>query len=323
MRAIETALAVQSLLSSSGEPGKTEATLGRVFTIIMIAVVVIVTLLLLAGLVRRRRVRDPLEITREGGGIAWILTGGVIVPVVGLGILFALVLTALSGSAQPPKRPVAGTFEIVGHRWWWEVRQVDVAGRPVFVTANELHVPVGRPVRLHLSSADVIHSFWVPELAGKTDVIPGQVNDAWIMAEQPGVFDGYCAEYCGMEHAHMALRVVAEDSANYEHWLAHEAADAVPPTSPAAVRGAQVFMASPCAGCHEIRGTPAQGIVGPDLTHVAGRRTIGGGLLPNTAGNLAGWIVDAPSIKPGTMMPAMALSGPDLQAVLAYFETLK
>ena len=323
MRVIDAVIAVQSVLSSSGQPGGTEAALGRVFTIIMIAVGLIVTGLLVVGLFRRRPTRDPLEITREGGGTAWILTGGVLIPVIGLGILFALVLTALPGSAQPSKRPIAGTFEIIGHRWWWEIRQVDPAGRTLFVTANELHVPVGAPVRLHLSSADVIHSFWVPQLAGKTDLIPGQVNDAWIMADEPGVFAGYCAEYCGMQHAHMAMRVVAEDSASYQAWLAHEATAAAPATTPAAARGAQVFVSSPCAACHQIRGTPAEGIVGPDLTHVGARQTIGGGMLPNTPGNLAGWIVDAPSVKPGTRMPAIALNGPELQAVLAYLESLK
>ncbi|MFN2570828.1 MAG: cytochrome c oxidase subunit II [Gemmatimonadales bacterium] len=319
MRVID---AMQGVLTSRGQPGGIEATLGRTFTIIMLLIVLLVTILLLAGVFRRRAPTDPAAITREGGGIAWILAGGVVMPIIGLGILFVLVLGALAGSARPDRTAVT-TFAIVGHRWWWEIRQVDETGRTRFVTANELHVPVGRPVRLRLSSADVIHSFWVPQLAGKTDVIPGQTNDAWLQADHPGVYGAVCAEYCGMQHAHMALRVVAEDSASYEAWLAHEAAPASSPASAIAARGADLFVSGPCAACHEVRGTGASAVVGPDLTHVASRRTIGAGTLPNSTGNPDAWISNTQTIKPGNAMPAMALSGPDLQALIAFLEELR
>ncbi len=311
------------VLSSSGEPGRDEAGLGRLFTIVGMVVVIIVAALLLTAIFRRRPPADPNAIDRRGRGTLWILTGGVVVPAVILVTLFFFVLITLSTTAQPPYSNVAGTFEIVGHRWWWEIRRVDDTGRPQFVTANELHIPVGRTVRLHLSSADVIHSFWVPDLAGKTDLIPGQINTAWIEAEKPGVYAVHCAEYCGMQHANMSMSVVAESDAEFQQWLASQTADAKPPQTDDEQRGLDAFVGSPCASCHQIRGTPAAAIVGPDLTHLAARRMIGAGALPNTVGNLSGWISNSQTIKPGNVMPAMYLKPTDLHAIVEYLGGLK
>jgi cytochrome c oxidase subunit 2 len=312
-----------AVFSRSGQPASDETTLGLLFGAIGIAVLAVTIGLLALGLLRRRKSASSTDITREGHGARWIVIGGVVTPAIVLVTLFFFVLTTLSSTAQPPKTNLAGSFAIIGHRWWWEVQRVDAAGRQQFVTANEIHIPVGRPVRIDLSSADVIHSFWVPALAGKTDLIPGQVNHAWIEAREPGVYVAQCAEYCGMQHAHMAMRVVAEDDAHFQTWLANQTADAAIPVTAAAREGQDVFLSHPCAVCHQIRGTPAGGIVGPDLTHLATRRTIGAGALPNTAGNLAGWIANSQSIKPGNVMPAMNLESKDLQALVDYLRTLK
>jgi cytochrome c oxidase subunit 2 len=312
-----------SVFSHNGQPGTDEARLGILFGVIGIVVLVVVIALVILGLFRRRKPADYNVIAREGHGTRWIVIGGVITPAVVLVTLFFFVLTTLSSTAQPPKTNLAGSFAIIGHRWWWEVQRIDGTGSEKFVTANELHIPVGRPVRLELSSADVIHSFWVPQLAGKTDVIPGQVNKAWIEAKKPGIYIAQCAEYCGMQHAHMAMRVVAEDDASYMKWLSSQAAPVDTPVSVAARHGQDVFLSHPCAVCHQIRGTPAGGIVGPDLTHVGSRRTIGAGVLPNTEGNLAGWIANSQTIKPGNSMPPMYLEAKDLHALVEYLRTLK
>lgn len=312
-----------SVLTSSGKPGGDEAWLGRIFAAVGIAVLIVVIVLLVVSLFRRRPAAAPGEIVRSGHGIPWILAGGVIGPAVILVTLFLFVLTSLSTTAQPPESNLAGTFEIVGHRWWWEVRRVDDTGQRQFVAANELHIPVGRPVRLHLSSADVIHSFWVPQLAGKTDLIPGKVNDAWIEADTAGVYIAQCAEYCGMQHAHMAMRVVAESDAKFERWLATQSSDAHVPDDEDEQRGLAAFVTSPCASCHQIRGTSAGAIVGPDLTHFGSRLTIGAGVAPNTEGHLAAWIANSQTLKPGNDMPVMHLKSGDLHAIVEYLRSLE
>jgi cytochrome c oxidase subunit 2 len=190
-------------------------------------------------------------------------------------------------------------------------------------TANEIHVPVGRPVAIDLKSRDVIHSFWVPNLHGKMDAIPGRVTNTWLQADSPGVWRGQCAEFCGLQHAHMALTVVAHPAHEFEQWLSAQREPATQPTEEIALRGQQVFLSGPCMMCHTIRGTPALSAFGPDLTHVASRRTLAAGTIPNTRGHLAGWILDPQVIKPGTRMPPTALGSEDLQALLAYLERLR
>ena len=261
-------------------------------------------------------------VEREGTGVRWVVVGGMIIPAIVLTLTFAFTIATENATAAPPK--VAGmTVEIIGHRWWWEVRYAGGGSAQTVITANEIHVPVGIPVRLELSSADVIHSFWIPRLAGKTDVVPGQRNVAWIQADKPGVYRGACTEYCGLQHSNMAAFVVAESPAQFKQWTSAQRDIVRAPSDSDAARGLVVFQKSSCMACHTIRGTSAVGRIGPDLTHLVSRMTIAGGSLENTRGNLAGWIANPQSIKPGNDMPTTPLHGTELQALVAYLETLK
>ncbi len=190
-----------------------------------------------------------------------------------------------------------------------------------FTTANEIHVPVGEPVRFELRSADVIHTFWVPALSGKTDLIPGQTNTTWLEADAPGVYRGQCNEYCGQQHAHMALSLYADPPDQFQSWWDGQLRSAPAPAAPAAASGQRQFQQK-CAACHSVRGSLAGGRVGPDLTHLMSRGTIAAGLLPNMVGNLSGWIANPQVLKPGCKMPNLELSGPELQAIRSYLLTL-
>jgi cytochrome c oxidase subunit II len=229
----------------------------------------------------------------------WIIGGGLIFPVV---TLTALLLYSLSiGNAldiHPPDDALK--IHVTGHQWWWEVRYEDKDGEFV-VAANELHIPVGHSVHLSLSARDVIHSFWVPPLAGKVDMIPGRTNELTLRTDEPGVFRGQCAEYCGAQHAFMALYVIAEPMEHFERWLVKEAR----PVEATQSAGQELFFRGGCAQCHTIRGTAASGILGPDLTHVGSRRSLGAGILSNHIGTMAGWIAGAQDLKPGNRMPSM------------------
>jgi cytochrome c oxidase subunit 2 len=275
----------------------------------------VVLLLVVAALARRRGTRE--ELVRRGGGELLIVVGGVIVPAIVLTAVYVVGLRDLRALTVPQGTDL--TVEVTGHDWWWEVRYP----REGIVSANEIHVPVGRPVRLVLTSGDVIHSFWVPQLTVKTDLIPGHTNTTWIQASKPGTYRGQCAEYCGLQHAKMAILVVAEPADAYASWLAAERRPAVAATDPTAVRGRLALERNSCAACHTVRGTAATGTVGPDLTHFGGRRTIGAGALANTRGNLGGWIVNSQTVKPGNKMPPQPLSPEELQDLLAYLESLK
>jgi cytochrome c oxidase subunit II len=236
------------------------------------------------------------------------------------GLLVASVLTGRALSSQPDKDVL--TIEVVGHQWWWDVKYDDPVPARTFKTANEIHIPVGQVVMLTLTSRDVIHSFWVPNLHGKKDLIPGHLATMWIQADRPGVFRGQCAEFCGYQHAHMALNVVADPPEEFAEWVDNQIKPAKQPADPVQARGQQVFLASSCVMCHTIRGTQAAATVAPDLTHLAGRQSIGAGTLANTRGHLAGWIVDSQKIKPGNKMPPNNLGSEDLQSLLSYLENL-
>jgi len=223
---------------------------------------------------------------------------------------------------RPPSHNML-TIEVTGHQWWWEVTYSGVSPRDRFTTANEIHVPVGRPVLFVLQSSDVIHSFWVPSLAGKKDLVPGHTQSWWFQADTAGVYRGQCAEFCGYEHAKMAVFVVAEPPEAYTRWAQSAQSQAVPPNDPVAVRGQQVFARGSCGMCHNIEGTQFGSHVGPDLTHVASRRTLGAGTIRNTRGNLAGWILDPQGIKPGVHMPPNQLAPDDLEALLTYLQSLR
>jgi cytochrome c oxidase subunit 2 len=236
-------------------------------------------------------------------------------------LLVGDVLTSRALARLPLQDAV--NIELVGHQWWWEARYRDADPSRDFTTANELHIPVGRPVIVTLRSSDVIHSLWIPNLQGKKDLIPGRTASLRLRADRAGTYRGQCAEFCGLEHAMMALLVEAEPNERYEAWAAQQRQPAAPPADPVAQRGHDVFLARSCVMCHTIAGTTANAHLGPDLTHLASRRTIAAGMFPNNRGHLAGWIADPQSLKPGVNMPANALAPDDLQALLAYLETLK
>jgi cytochrome c oxidase subunit 2 len=249
-------------------------------------------------------------------------------------IVFVLVLvttrTLWEVNVTPPA-PRSGDnalfVTVVGRQWWWEYTYETYDGRPLgFTTANELHVPVGeggvpRPVYLTLKSADVAHSFWVPRLGGKVDLIPGKTNSLWFQTERPDLYLGQCAEYCGTQHANMLLRVVAEPPAEFDRWLEAQARPAV--DEPAARDGRAAFLAQSCVNCHRVRGTPSAGAYAPDLTHLMSRQTLAAGMVPNTPENLTKWLADPQSVKPGCLMPAFGLSPTDLERITGYLLTLR
>jgi cytochrome c oxidase subunit II len=211
---------------------------------------------------------------------------------------------------------------VTGHQWWWEVRYDASDPDQIITTANEIHIPVNTRVQVRLRGADVIHSFWVPQLTGKTDTIPGQVNVSWLEAREPGRYLGQCTEYCGWQHAKMRLEVVAESRGDFERWRAQQLQPAPPPTNGAQARGRELVEYR-CGLCHRVGGTGAGSAVGPDLTHLESRRMIAAGVLSNQPGNVAAWIEDAQAIKPGALMPNQGLSAQELQDVVAYLESLK
>jgi cytochrome c oxidase subunit 2 len=256
------------------------------------------------------------------GGTAFIVGGGVALPVV---VLSSLLVYSFLLAREPAAVPGDGLrIEVIGKQWWWEVRYFPPGADQPVVSANELRLPAGQPVEILLRSTDVIHSFWVPQLAGKTDMIPGRVNRMVMRADAPGVFRGQCAEYCGGPHALMAFQTVAMAPADFAPWLEREARPARTPEQGLLARGRELFLASGCGACHSIRGTPADGQLGPDLTHLGGRLSLGAGILPNNVGTIAGWIADTQHLKPGNLMPSFnTFSGAELRALAAYLESLE
>lgn len=284
-------------------------------------VLVGVTLLVLVAVLRARRSQRERPLA-AGRGHRLVIAGGVLLPVVAATAL--LVASLAIGRTTVGKAPDdALTVEVTGHQWWWELQYLDAAGNRIASSANELHVPVGRPVRVQLKSQDVIHSFWAPNLQGKKDLVPGRTNEAWFQVDRAGVFRGQCAEFCGSQHAFMGFLVVAQEPEQFGAWLARQAAPAAPPADALAAQGRQVFESRACVLCHSVRGTIAGGLVAPDLTHVAGRRTLAAGRLPNNRGSLAAWVADPQQVKPGTRMPATQLTGDELHALLHYLESLR
>lgn len=249
--------------------------------------------------------------------ISWTVLPVLVVVV--LSLVTARTIYDVQGAVPPAN---ALEVRLVGHQWWWEVRYPDLG----IVTANELHVPVAegadpRATFITLESADVIHSFWVPRLAGKTDLVPNRENRTWIAPREPGLYLGQCAEYCGTQHAHMLLRVYAHPQAEFERWAAAEAAPAV--SDPRAAAGRQLFQETACINCHTVRGTVADGRFGPDLTHLMARRTLGAGVAPMTAETLHAWVTNPDHLKPGARMPAMKLDEQATTDIVDYLVTLR
>jgi cytochrome c oxidase subunit 2 len=307
-------------LHAAGPAAYPTRTLGWIFTAICIAVCVIVAILLLWAVVRRRPLVSSEEIGSTGKGMRWIWIGtGVSVPVLVAMLVFALV--TLQRVATPSVSP-ALTITVTAYDWWWKISYPDA--RPnaqAFETANEIHIPVGQPVRVVLKSADVIHTFWVPLLGGKTQAIPGQNNEQWIQADVPGVYRGQCSQFCGSQHAHMAFEVVAESPEKFARWSERQARSTVSNASPSSIAGQKLFL-DKCAGCHAVRGTDATGALAPDLTHLNNRRLIAAGMLQNTAENQMDWIVHAQRIKPDGRMPSIDLSRTDAANLSAFLSTL-
>jgi cytochrome c oxidase subunit 2 len=239
--------------------------------------------------------------------------------------LFALVIASVYTDRAIARMSLvdAVNIEVTAHQWWWTVRYINGPVSDTFVTANEIHVPVGKPVVVTLKADDVIHSLWVPSLAGKKDLIPGRTSRMQFRADQPGVYRGQCAEFCGFQHALMGLLVIAEPQAQFDAWAAAQRKPAAEPPDALAVRGRELFLSQSCAMCHAVQGTLANAQHAPDLTHLASRQTIASVALPNTPADLAAWISDPQKIKPGTNMPATQLSQDDLAALVSYLGTLK
>jgi len=280
------------------------------------AVFVIVTAFVLGPVLLKRKEPTRDEVLNAG------VTVGAGVTVLTLFVL--LVASVWTGRAVASLgADSAVTINLIGHQWWWDAEYENSTPSQRFHTANELHIPVGRPVVLKVTSRDVIHSFWVPNLHGKRDLIPGYTTAIWIQADKPGVYRGQCAEFCGAQHARMALYVTAEPNVDFEKWRMNQQREAVQPAGDPERRGRDVFLRSTCTQCHTIRGTIAGGAMGPDLTHLATRGTIAAGTLPNTRGHLAGWVLDAQSIKPGNHMPPNSIPAGDMQLLLTYLESLK
>jgi len=311
---------IQSALTPGGPQAAHLAHLWWIFFWVCLAVYVITIAFLVWAVIRSRRNATPdLSAPTErrlaiGVGTATALS---------IVTLFALLITSVATGRD------VGTFahddprqveiEVTGHQWWWEVKYPQAT----ITTANEIHIPIGMPILLRLATSDVIHSIWIPSLHGKRDLINGRINQLRIEADTPGIYRGQCAEYCGVQHAHMALVVIAESPEAFAAWKAHQSDFAKTPPSDAALRGQQLFLGAPCHKCHNIAGVNAAATIGPDLTHLKSRRTIAAGTLINNRGNLAGWINNAPSIKPGTSMPQIAMTGSQLNDLLAYLETLR
>lgn len=308
-----------SYLDSTAPVGGRLAQLGWGLLIISILVVIIIAVLLVAAIRRGRRRVDQwdLAVRRDGGGMQWIYVGVGISSVV-LAVSVIWTLLTLRAVAQPSDPQAPLTVGIDAHQWWWQADYRPSSSTDHFATANEIHIPVGVPVRLELRSADVIHSFWVPKLAGKTDVIPGRVNSMWIEAKVPGIYRGQCAEYCGAEHARMAFLVVAEPLPRFKAWEAAQLSGR-PLQQGVATHGYAVFAAH-CSACHSIRRTSSGGVYGPDLTNLGDRTTLAAGMLPNNSENLAYWIRHAQDVKPGARMPDVPISDDEMTALVAYLE---
>jgi cytochrome c oxidase subunit 2 len=314
-----TAAPLNYFLHSGGPASAPTMYLGWLFAAVVVAVFTIVALLLVGALFRKRVAENPRTIGRENEGMPWIYIG----TGVSTGILFILaviMLMTLNAISRPP-RPPALTVTVTGYDWWWKVEYEEEDSTRRFVTANEIHIPVGQPVLIKLKSADVIHTFWTPLLAGKTQMISGQTNRQWLEADAEGVYRGQCAQYCGLQHAHMGFEIVAQNPAAFQVWQEAQRRNAATASAPDAAAGQKLFIER-CAGCHTVRGIGAVGAHAPDLTHLNSRRLLAAGLLTNTPEHRAEWIRQAQELKPGARMPSFKLASGEMAALSAFLSTL-
>jgi cytochrome c oxidase subunit 2 len=312
-------------LDAAGQRAQTTLPLTWLTLIISIVVCLIIAILLWLGIRRSRAAGGAeetraVEVSRGGNGLRWISVG-LSISAVPLLVTLVWTMVALAKVSGPPAKPGL-TLDVTGRQWWWDVRYDATEPDRSFSTANEIHIPVGVPVLVRLHGADVIHSFWVPKLSGKTDTIPGQTNLTWLEASQPGRYRGQCTEYCGFQHAHMAFEVVAESPADFDRWREHQVQPAAAPATPEQTRGMELVQYR-CGLCHGVRGTSAGAVTAPDLTHLMSRQTIAAGTLVNGPGTLGAWIEGPQLLKPGTLMPNQNLTADQLSDTLAYLETLQ
>jgi cytochrome c oxidase subunit II len=311
---------IQSALHPAGAGSEEIAWLWWLFLGVCTAVYILVLGLLFWAVARRRREGGQPEQVSER---MWLGLGGFALPIAVIGLFLFATLGVLASQSAMLAATGNPTIKVIGHRWWWEVRYVPPEPHRQLTTANEIYIPVNKTVRIELESRDIIHSFWVPALQGKTDMIPGRTNVQTIRATRAGEYRGQCAEFCGLQHANMALMVIAVPEDEFQAWYDGQLRSAAPPATPAAERGQRVFSERSCAQCHAIRGTSALARSGPDLTHLATRQTLAAGALPNTRGHLGGWLSNPQSLKPGSLMPNTDLNSEELLALIAYLEGLK
>ncbi|MFL5283477.1 MAG: cytochrome c oxidase subunit II [Rhodopila sp.] len=307
----------QSALHPQGPQAAALTKLIWSFTAICAAIWMLVMLVLLFALWRRHVASDERHERRSTVFVSVALAATTLI-IGGLTFMSYAATRDLSDSAQD-----AVVIRLRGYQWWWEVTYTDSRPDRTFTTANEIHIPLHRPVRLELTAADVIHSFWLPNLMGKQDLLPGRSNTLTFVADTAGAYRAQCAEFCGMQHAHMALLVIAEDASAFDTWRRAQRAEAPAPQTPEQEAGQSFFTENACGACHTVRGTSANGRLGPDLTHVASRRTIAAGLLPTTRGSLAAWVADPQTVKPGNNMPLVSMTPDQLQAVSGWLASLQ
>jgi cytochrome c oxidase subunit 2 len=309
---------VQSALEPAGIQAERIARLWDVFLGVSVVVYAVVLAFLAAALLRRRPEIVPNAVPPRVRSAVSSAVG--ITVLILLGLLTASVFTGRSIADVPDD---ALQIAVIGRQWWWQIDYDDPDKSKRITTANELTIPVGVPVTFHLQSTDVIHSFWVPNLHGKRDLIPGKRATFTLRADKPGVYRGQCAEFCGYQHAKMALWINAVPAVEYARWVEASRRPSKVPSTPQERKGEEIFMSSPCPLCHTIQGTDANGKTAPDLTHFASRRSIAAGTLPNRRGFLAGWILDAQHIKPGSLMPPIVLEQGEVEPLVTYLESLR
>ena len=320
----------QSVIDPAGPQADRIATLWWFFFWLLVAIFIIVMALAVWTLTRPNRglEQEPLEARHRPSEqketqLRRIVTGATVLTIIILFVLLVFSVGTGKAVSELGNKNNGLAIEVTGNQWWWQVQYLNSDPSQILVDANEIHIPVGRPVLIRLRSNDVIHSFWVPNLHGKRDLIPSRVTAEWIEADKPGIYRGQCAEFCGLQHAHMILYVIAEPEAKFKAWFQHASQPAVTPSTPITQRGQQVFLNNACVYCHQIQGTTAAGQNGPNLTHFGSRRGIAANTLSNTPGNLGGWILDPQTVKPGNHMATIAVNSQDLQPLIDYLESLK
>ncbi|MCB5191488.1 cytochrome c oxidase subunit II [Methylobacillus arboreus] len=319
--AFSPAYASQSALEPGGPLAAAIANLFWGMVVIGGIILFIVLAMLAVALLRARNKTEskPLTFTQSRN---LVFISGVVIPALILTV-FVISSAAVNREIVAPMPKNALTIKVTGHQWWWEVDYLDTEGNHIAKTANEIRIPVGKPVRIALEASDVIHSFWIPQLNGKTDMVPGKSNLTWVKADRPGSYRGQCTEFCGKQHAKMAFIVDAVPEEDFEAWLQRQAQPAREPVTETENKGRQVFLRSSCAMCHAIRGTSALASVAPDLTHIGSRKTLAAGSLENMPGTLSSWILSPQSFKPGSHMPATVLVGEDLGNLVEYLLSLE